>query len=156
MNNLLVKELVLQSLERERCGVRIYETAVESAVDADLRSEWMRYLANTRRHVQVLEEVCKKFDFDAEETSSARQIVHDRGEALVATMRRARDTGDPATAQSVACECVFRAETEDYADWETLDLIARLCRHVPPLTTQLVHKLVRQPRPRARLSEAWA
>ena len=156
MNNLLVKELVLQSLERERCGVRVYETAVESATNGDLRAEWMRYLAHTRRHVQVLENVCKKFAFDTEETSSARQIVHDRGEALVATMREARDAGDPAAAQFVACECVMRAETEDYVDWETLDLIARLCRHVPPLTTELVHSLVRQPRARVPMSEAWA
>ena len=39
-----MKELILQSLEHERGGVEVYETAVEAAVNDDLREEWTEYL----------------------------------------------------------------------------------------------------------------
>ena len=55
MNRNQLKELILQSLEHERGGVEVYETAVECAVNDDLREEWSEYLAQTRKHVQILE-----------------------------------------------------------------------------------------------------
>ena len=115
-----LKELILQSLEHERGGVEVYETAVESAVNEDLREEWTEYLEQTRRHVHILEGVCKKFEIDAEEESPGRKIVRGLGAALVAAMKEAQTAGDPAAAQLVACECVTLAETKDHADWELL------------------------------------
>ena len=140
MKNSEIKELILQSLEHERGSVRVYETAIESAIAQDLRAEWTRYLNETRRHVQVLEGVCRKFELDPEATSPGRQAVRDLGDSLVATMRQARHAGDPVAAENVACECVVLAETKDFADWDALDLIARLCNHFPPLTHELVHQ----------------
>jgi rubrerythrin len=115
-----MKELILQSLEHERGGVEVYETAVKAAVNDDLREEWTEYLEQTRKHVQILEEVCKKFEIDAEEESPGRKIVRGLGAALVAAMKEAQTAGDPAAAQLVACECVTLAETKDHADWELL------------------------------------
>ena len=115
-----MKELILQSLEHERGGVEVYETAVKAAVNDDLREEWTEYLEQTRKHVQILEEVCKKFEIDAEEESPGRKIVRGLGSALVAAMKDAQTAGDPAAAQLVACECVTLAETKDHADWELL------------------------------------
>ena len=71
--------LILQSLEHERGGVQVYETAVKAAVNDDLREEWTEYLEQTRRHVQILEGVCRKFELDPEEASPGRQIVRDLG-----------------------------------------------------------------------------
>jgi rubrerythrin len=116
--------LILQSLEHERGGVQVYETAVEAAVNDDLREEWSEYLTQTRRHVQILEGVCRKFELDPEEPSPGRKIVHDLGASLVAAMRAAQDAGNPAAAQLVACECVVLAETKDHADWELLSKCA--------------------------------
>ena len=109
MNTTQVRELLLQSLEHERGGVEVYETAVESAVNDDLREEWTEYLEQTRRHVQILEGVCKKFEIDAEEESPGRKIVRGLGAALVAAMKEAQSAGEPAAAQLVACECVTLA-----------------------------------------------
>ena len=35
-----VKELLLQSLETERGGIKIYTAAISAAVNEDLREEW--------------------------------------------------------------------------------------------------------------------
>jgi rubrerythrin len=120
MDRRQLKQLILQSLEHERGGVEVYETAVEAAVNDDLREEWTEYLEQTRRHAQILEGICKKLEIDAEEESPGRKIVRGLGAALVAAMKEARAAGDPAAAQLVACECVTLAETKDHADWELL------------------------------------
>jgi len=125
MNREQLKQLILQSLEHERGGVEVYETAVEAAVNDDLREEWTEYLEQTRTHVQILEGVCKKFEIDAEEESPGRKIVRGLGAALVAAMKEAQGAGDPVAAQLVACECVTLAETKDHADWELLGKCAQ-------------------------------
>jgi rubrerythrin len=119
-----LSELLLQSLEHERGGVQVYETAVAAAVNDDLREEWSEYLLQTRRHVQILEGVCRELELDPEQPSPGRQIVRDLGAALVAAMRAAQDAGNPVAAQLVACECVVLAETKDHADWELLNKCA--------------------------------
>jgi rubrerythrin len=124
MDSNQLKELLLQSLEHERGGVQIYETALEAAENEDLHEEWSEYLEQTRKHVQILEGVCRKFEIDAEEESPGRQIVHDMGQSLVAAIQAAQNAGNPSAAQLVACECVVLAETKDHADWELLSKCA--------------------------------
>jgi rubrerythrin len=125
MNRKQLKELILQSLEHERGGVEVYRTAVQSASNADLRKEWSEYLEQTRRHVQIMERVCRKLEIDTEEPTPGRQIVHDLGLSLVAAMKKAQAGGDRIAAQLVACECVVLAETKDHADWELLGKCAK-------------------------------
>ena len=120
MDRKQLKELILQSLEHERGGIQVYEAAVASAVHEDLRAEWTKYLEQTRRHAQILQGVCTKFEIDAEEPSPGREIVHDLGASLVAAMKKAKEKASPLAAQLVACECVTLAETKDHADWELL------------------------------------
>ena len=115
-----LRELLLQSLEHERGGVKVYETAVSCAVCEDLKKEWSEYLDQTRQHVQILEGVFEKFEMDTEEKSPGREIVRDLGASLLAAMKKAKAAGNPAAAQLVACECVVIAETKDHADWELL------------------------------------
>ena len=49
-----VNDLILQSLEHEMGGVKVYELAVSCAVNADLKEEWQKYLGQTRNHVVIL------------------------------------------------------------------------------------------------------
>lgn len=123
-----LEELLLQSLEHERGGVKVYETAVQCALCEDLKKEWTKYLDQTHRHVQILEGVFKKFEIDPEKPSPGRQIVADLGAALVTAMKAAKAAGNPAAAQLVACECVVLAETKDHADWELLGKCAENLR----------------------------
>ena len=54
MNSVQFNELLLQSLEHERGGVHVYQTAIKCALREDLRSEWQKYLAQTEDHVASL------------------------------------------------------------------------------------------------------
>ncbi len=121
-----VKELLLQSLEHERGGIKVYETALECVVNGDLEEEWGKYLEQTRNHERILLDVCSKLSIHPEEASPGRTVVKHLGAALVQAMRTARSTADPAAAELVACECVVLAETKDHADWE---LIKKCAEH---------------------------
>jgi len=115
-----VEELVLQSLEHELGGVKVYTAALRCAVDAGLKKEWEKYLAETRMHVTALQTVCKAMEIDAELETPGRAVVRHVGGALVEAMKMAVAAGDPAAAQVVASECVVLAETKDHLDWELL------------------------------------
>src|SRR5215510_453699 len=103
MESMLFKELLLQSLEHERGGVQVYETALQCVQNEDLKEEWEKYHQQTQRHVEVLEDVFAAMGFDPEEITPGRQIVLDMGQALVAAMEAALDADDPVAAQIVAC-----------------------------------------------------
>ena len=120
-----VKELLLQSLEHERGGVLIYQTALECAVNDDLKKEWGKYLDQTERHVQILNDVCMSMGLDPAERTPGCKIVHHNGTALVVAMKMALAEGDPKAAELVACEAVVLAETKDHANWELIGQCAK-------------------------------
>ena len=115
-----LKGLLLQSLEHELGGVKVYEAAIRCAISTDLKQAWSEYLDQTRNHVQILERVVRKFEIDVEEQSPGRDIVRSLGDALVAAMEKAKSADTPAAAQLVACECIVFAETKDHLNWELL------------------------------------
>lgn len=121
----MVKELLIQSLEHERGGVKIYETALKCAVNEDLKEEWEKYHQETEHHVQVLQDVFAQMQLDPEEQTPGRRIVHDLGGSLVKAMEAALATGDKAAAQCVACECVVLAETTDHSNWELIGEVSK-------------------------------
>jgi rubrerythrin len=121
-------ELLVQSLEHERGGVQVYETALHCAVNDDLREEWSEYHEQTQKHVTVLENVCKELGVDPEQASPGREIIRMLGSSLVQAMEKARSAGNPEAAQLVACECVVLAETKDHLDWELLGKCAAQVR----------------------------
>ena len=98
----------------------VYETALECAINEDLRSEWTTYHLQTQNHVAALIGVCESFGLDAGEVTPGCQIVQHIGKALVTAMKMALAEGNAAAAELVACECVVLAETKDHADWELL------------------------------------
>jgi rubrerythrin len=111
-----VKELLLQSLEHERGGIKVYEMPVQCAVNEDLEEEWAKYLEQTREHDRILTSVCEQLELDPEEDSPGRGIVNKLGASLVQAMEAALKGGNPVAAELVACECVVLAETKDHAD----------------------------------------
>ena len=120
-----LKELMLQSLEHERGGVLVYRTALECALNEDLREQWERYLEQTENHVKVLSEACLSLGLDPGEMTPGCEIVHHTGTSLVVAMKMALAAGDAKAAQLVACECVVLAETKDHADWELIGECAK-------------------------------
>ena len=124
-----VHELLYQALETELGGVQVYETAIQCAVNEDLRKEWKEYLDETRHHVEVVTNVLQGLGLDPQTQTPGRAVVRHLGESLVAAMRMALDGGDAAAAQLVATECVVLAETKDHANWELIGLVAEQGRH---------------------------
>src|SRR5206468_3922108 len=89
MNREQVNELLLQSLEVEMGGIKIYETALRCVVNDDLRKEWEGYLADTHNHEDILRETCEALDIDPEEETPGRAVVRHLGTSLVEAMERA-------------------------------------------------------------------
>ncbi|MBA3463169.1 MAG: hypothetical protein H0T46_24650 [Deltaproteobacteria bacterium] len=112
-----MEELLLQSLEHEIGGVKVYETAITCAINADLKKEWQGYLAETKQHVETLTKVCREVGIDPKRETPGRTVVRHIGGALVEAMKMAKKAGEPVGAQLVACECVVNAETKDHLDW---------------------------------------
>lgn len=125
MNTAQVQELLLQSLEHERGGVKVYKAAIASAIRADLKSEWGRYLEQTEQHVATLTGICELFGLDPFTSTPGVMIVRSNGNALLQAMEAAKAAGNPAAAQIVAAECVVLAETKDHLDWELLGEVAK-------------------------------
>lgn len=121
----MVKELLIQFLEHEMGGVKIYESALKCAINEDLKEEWERYHRETEHHVQVLQDVFAQMQLDPEEQTPGRKIVHDLGQSLVKAMETALATGDKEAAQCVACECVVLAETTDHSNWELIGEVSK-------------------------------
>lgn len=119
-----VNELLLQMLETELGGVRVYTTALQCAVNEDLQEEWEKYLDQTLRHVDVVGELFDKLGLDPEQETPGRGVVRHLGEGLVQAMELAKQGGNPEAAELVACECVVLAETKDHLNWSLLSKYA--------------------------------
>lgn len=119
-----VKELLLQSLEHEKGGVKIYEAAVGAAKSQELAEEWRRYLSETKKHVAALEKACVALGLDPAEETPGRLIVRNLGASLAGAIETALAGGDPMASELVACECVVLAETKDHLDWTLLAKVA--------------------------------
>jgi rubrerythrin len=125
METKMLKELLLQSLEHEMGGVKIYETALKCVLNEDLKEEWEKYHQETEKHVQVLHDLCLQLQIDPEEQTPGRKITHDKGMALIAAMESALGSGDKEAAQCVACESVVIAELVDHTNWELVGEAAK-------------------------------
>jgi hypothetical protein len=124
MERAQVEELLYQSLETERGGVQIYETAVQCAQNDDVKEEWTKYLDETRNHETIMLRVLDAFGLNAETETPGRQIVRTKAETLVRSMQTALGA-DPAAAQLVAAECIVEAESKDHMNWELIGEVAQ-------------------------------
>jgi hypothetical protein len=124
MERAQVEELLYQSLETERGGVQIYETAVQCAQNDDVREEWTKYLDETRNHETIMLRVLDAFGLNAETETPGRQIVRTKAETLVRSMQTALGA-DQAAAQLVAAECIVEAESKDHMNWELIGEVAQ-------------------------------
>ena len=122
--NAQLKSLLYQMMETEKGGVKIYTTALQCALNEDLKEEWTKYLEETRHHLEVVQEIFIQFNLDAQAVMPDAKIVGHIGESLVNAMNMAKQSGTPEAAQLVACECVVLAETKDHLNWELLSKYA--------------------------------
>lgn len=122
-------DLLYQALETEKGGVQIYSTALRCVINKDLKTEWQKYLEQTKHHVQVVTGILKELGLDPNAETPGRKVVRYIGTSLVKAMELALRCADPNAAQIVAAECVTLAETKDHLNW---DLIGELSKKIDP------------------------
>jgi rubrerythrin len=122
MERAQLEELLYQSLETERGGVKIYEKAVRCAKNDDLKKEWGEYLEQTRNHEVIMLRVLDAFGLSPEKETPGREIIRTKAQTLVDAMDAAEV--DPVAAQLVAAECVVEAESKDHMNWELIGEVA--------------------------------
>lgn len=120
MNKVQIRELLLQALEHEVGGVKIYTTALKCVMNADLKQEWEKYRTETQTHVERLTSVCAALNIDPSTETPGRQIVRFMGASLVEAMEKALAVGKPQAAELVACDCVTLAEAKDHLNWNLI------------------------------------
>jgi rubrerythrin len=122
--NAALTDLLYQALQTEQGGIKVYEQAITCAINDDLKEEWTKYLEETRRHEQVVLSLFASSGLDPDLMTPGREVVAGIGDALVATIKKAKAKGTREQAQIVASECVVLAETKDHANWELLAHVA--------------------------------
>ena len=125
MNQEQVTGLLYEALETEMGGVLVYETAIECAVNEDLKKEWEEYLEQTKEHVEKMRKVLEAAGLDPKTETPGRKVVRHIGESLIKAMRMASKEGEPGAAELVAAECIVFAETKDHMNWELIGEIVK-------------------------------
>jgi rubrerythrin len=120
-----LNELLYQALETEMGGVEVYSTALQCAVNDELKEEWEKYLDQTRVHVKIVEDVITALGLDPQAETPGRKVVRHIGESLVKAMEMALKSGEPAAAQLVAAESIVLAETKDHLNWQLIGEAAK-------------------------------
>ena len=120
MEDKKLNELLCEALETELGGVQVYTTALRCVANEDLKEEWEKYLQQTQRHVEIVQDILAVLGIDANTDTPGRQVVRHIGESLVEAMEMALENADQGAAQIVAAECVVLAETKDHLNWELI------------------------------------
>ena len=121
-----LEDLVLQMMETELGGEKIYRAAIATAINGDLKEEWQGYLKETLHHQDVVRGLCATLGLNVDRQSPTRTVVGHIGKSLVQAIEMAQRTALPAAAQIVAAECVVLAETKDHSNWELLGRVAEV------------------------------
>ena len=129
METARLTELLLQSLEHERGSAKVYQAAVECALNAGLEHELAKHLTETEHHLARLTQLISAFGIDPETQTPGRRLVAFLGESLLDTIRAAAEKGPPEAAELVACECVVFVQTKAYLDWELSAVPTSPTRH---------------------------
>lgn len=124
MNKKNVAEFLLQGLETELGGVKVYERAIDCAQNDELRTEWEKYLEETHEHVDIYIDLLTSMDIDPDQESPGRKLVRSNGQHLVKLMSTALEHADADAAQLVAAECVVTAEEKCNLNWTLVGELA--------------------------------
>lgn len=139
-----LEDLVLQMMETELGGEKIYRAAIATATNSDLKEEWQGYLEETLHHQEVVRGLCDVLGLNPDQQSPTRTVVGHIGKSLVQAIEMAHRSAPPEAAQIVAAECVVLAETKDHANWELLGRVAEVATGDIGNELKAAHKEVEQ------------
>src|SRR5260370_37261836 len=74
-----LKDLLLQMMETELGGEKVYRTALQCAINEDLKEEWEKYLEETLSHQNVVRTTWEFLGINADEVTPSRQVSRTAG-----------------------------------------------------------------------------
>jgi hypothetical protein len=87
-----LEDLVLQMMETELGGEKIYRAAIATAINGDLKEEWQGYLKETLHHQDVVRGLCATLGLNVDRQSPTRTVVGHIGKSLVQAIEMAQRT----------------------------------------------------------------
>jgi rubrerythrin len=126
----------------EKGGVMLYEKALNELSDDDLRDQLEEFLEQTRRHVELCEEMLEQAGGSGTESSPAAQAAEEKAEGLLAVEvpQELIDFNN--------IENLVLAETKDNWNWERLAELAKKIkdRELRSTINSAVREVARQER----------
>ena len=119
-----VADLLSDCLAHERCGVHLYRSVAGRTADAELRDRYEHFGAETRDHVERLEQLIAAADGDPQYVSAAARATEKAAAGLLESTYLLSGSVDPMTAELVMLEAVMLAEAKDHSNWELLAQLA--------------------------------
>lgn len=98
------KEFLLEALETELGGVKIYETSLRCVRNKDLKKEFEKYLEQTQEHVQIYTDLLEALGIDTEIEAPGREVGN--CSAIPMATRRARRAATGSAAQPPAAASI--------------------------------------------------
>ena len=119
-----VADLLSACLAHERCGVHLYRSVAGRTADAELRDRYEHFGAETRDHVERLEQLIAAANGDPQYVSAAARATEKAAAGLLESTYLLSGSVDPMTAELVMLEAVMLAEAKDHSNWELLAQLA--------------------------------
>ena len=119
-----VADLLSACLAHERCGAQLYRSVAGRTADAELRAQYEHFGAETREHVERLEQLIAAADGDPQYVSASARAAEKAGAGLLESTYLLGGSLDPMTAELVMLEAVMLAEAKDHSNWELLAQLA--------------------------------
>src|SRR5256885_4040037 len=107
-----LKDLLLQMMETELGGEKVYRTALQCAINEDLKEEWEKYLEETLSHQNVVRTTCEFLGINADEVTPSRQVVKHIGLSLVKADRKSTRLNSSHLVISYAVFCLKKKKKQ--------------------------------------------
>jgi len=120
LNGRFLSDLLSAFLAHEQCGVHLYRTVADATRNPALKSRYNAFLAESERHVSILEVLIARLGGDPGYVSPSARLVHSMNTHLLAGVVLATGSADLLAREMAMLEAVVLAETKDHADWSLL------------------------------------
>ena len=124
VNAPFVADLLSACLAHERCGVHLYRSVAGRTADPELRVQYEHFEAETRDHIERLEQLIAAADGDPQYVSASARATEKASVGLLESTYLLSGSLDTATAELAMLEAVMLAEAKDHANWEMLAQLA--------------------------------
>jgi rubrerythrin len=123
----MLMDKLSEFLAVEKGGVQLYEAALRVVQNEEVRNKFREFLAQTRKHEEILTRVINQLGGNPSEMSASAKIAEKKAKALLETMdaSNGKIALSPKEAEINAMENILLAETKDHADWELLGKVVR-------------------------------